>query len=237
MARVQEKIEAFKMRRSGASVKEIARNLKVGRSTVSLWVRDIRLSQDQKAKLHARMVAGGHKGRLLGAAMNREKRLERIRNAQVEALKTVRTIRTEDLFFLGLGLYWGEGTKSSSGNLSIVNSDPLIIRAAMEWFRKCLDVSLDRFRPRIFISDVHKGRADDILHFWSKTLNLPLSQFARTIFINRGKKIYENHKTYYGVLALNVLKGGELRTKILALIERIAAIQSRRSSRVRTRDS
>lgn len=237
MAKVHEKIKAFQMRRDGASIKEIAQALGIGKSTASIWLRDIQLTSVQKEKLFRKMVSAGHKGRLMGAAMNREKKLERIRRAQSEAIERISSLNQESLFYLGLGLYWGEGTKSATGALSIVNSDPRIIQTAMEWFIRCFSIPQNRFRARIFISDVHRDREKDVLRFWAKTLGLPSSQFARTVFLNRGKKVYENHKTYYGVLALTVLKGREVRYSILALIERFAELESRCSSRVRTRDS
>lgn len=125
---------------------------------------------------------------------------------------------------VGLGLYWGEGAKAERCNLSISNSDPRVIRVAMRWFSVCLDVDEERFKPRLFISDAHRSREDVLLDFWSHELGIPREQFANTVYIRRGKKIYENHETYYGVLALNVLKGTELRYRILALIEQVSKL-------------
>lgn len=39
-----------------------------------------------------------------------------------------------------------------------------------------------------------------------------------------GKKIYENRNVYYGVLALRVSKGGDLKYKILATIDQSAKV-------------
>lgn len=95
----------------------------------------------------------------------------------------------------------------------------------MEWFVTCFGIEVPRLQPRIFISDVHQDRAGTILRFWSRELGIPVTQFAKTVFLKRGKKIYENHETYYGIVALNVLRGGEVRKRILALIERVAELQ------------
>jgi hypothetical protein len=40
------------------------------------------------------------------------------------------------------------------------------------------------------------------------------------IFLDKGKKIYENREVYYGVLTLSIAKGTDLRYKILALLAR-----------------
>lgn len=78
--------------------------------------------------------------------------------------------------------------------------------------------------PRIFINDIHRDREEVITAFWSNVLNIPRAQFKRMVFLPRGKKIYENRDIYYGVLALRVSEGSEIRTKILAYIERVSEV-------------
>ena len=181
------------------------------------------LTPMQAERLKARMIAGGHRGRMIGAAMNKRIKAEKITLAREEAAQKIRLLGEENLFFLGIGLYWGEGTKSAASALAISNSDPRIIQITMRWFEECFKVEKDRFQPRIFIHAMHRSREAELLRFWSKTLGLPKSQFSRTIFIDRkNKKVYENHDTYYGVLALRVRKGTYLRYRILALIERLS---------------
>lgn len=67
MAKFRERIRARKLRTQGLSVKNIATQLKVSKSTASLWVRDIILSLEQLEKLQQRRIKAGEKGRLLGA--------------------------------------------------------------------------------------------------------------------------------------------------------------------------
>lgn len=93
----------------------------------------------------------------------------------------------------------------------------------MAWFTRCLGVKKEYFHPRIFINASHRDRERVLVRYWSKTLGLPKDVFAKTIFITRpNKKVYENRNTYYGVLALRVRKGTDLRYKILALLDRVA---------------
>lgn len=224
MAKPLEKAQAFELRRAGESIKEIAERLNVSSKTVSNWVRDLELTEEQREDLHKRQIASGHKGRMIGAAMNRDKKLERTRIAHDEAIVSIPNVSTDALFFLGLGLYWGEGAKTENSSLAVSNSDPRAIKLMIRWFVECLQVEMDRFMPRVFISDTHRDREEIILEFWSKELNLPRTQFKKTVYLNRGKKIYENHNMYYGVLALRVSKGGNIRTKILAYIDRVAEV-------------
>lgn len=159
---------------------------------------------------------------MLGTEMNKKKKSDVIERARQEAEAKFQSISREELFMLGLGLYWGEGTKASDGTVAIVNSDPRIIQLMIRWFKECWDIDSDRFQPRVFISDTHRDREEVITRFWAKALGIPRRQFRRMIFLNKGKKIYENRNVYYGVLTLRIAKGSRLRHRILADIAQIA---------------
>ena len=219
MAKPEEKTRALALRRQGKSVKEIALLLHVSKGSVSAWVRDIPLTAEQSARLHARQIEAGAAGRIAGAIANRRRKEVRIAIANQEAQAKIPRISKESLFFLGLALYWGEGTKASNGIVSVTNSDPEIIKLMIRWFRECWEVEDTRFRARIYISDIHRYRKDALLDYWEETLGIPRSQFSETIFLHKGRKVYENQDTYYGVMALRVAKGAFLRLRILSLIE------------------
>lgn len=212
------------MRRKGRSIKEIAEEVGVSPRTISGWVRDIVLTESQKQTLRDNQIAAGHRGRMMGAEMNRNKKLERIDSARTDAVTLIPSLTPEALFYIGLGLYWGEGSKTESSSLAVTNSDPQVIRLMSRWFIECLEIGKERFMPRVFISDTHRDREEIILKFWAKELDIPSTQFRKTVFLDKGKKIYENRDSYYGVLALRVAKGGDIRHKILACIARISEV-------------
>ena len=224
MAKPQEKLEALKLRRKGESVKGIAKKLGVTPSSVSVWTRDIVLTEFQRKKLKAGQIAAGHRGRMMGTETNKRKKQERISVARTEAEKKLTSLSRQELYFFGLGLYWGEGVKASNGTVAIVNSDPLIIQLMIRWFTECWNIEHSRLQPRVFISDIHRDRESVITAYWVKTLKIPKSRFRRMIFLNKGKKIYENRNIYYGVLTLRVARGGDLRLKILADISQTAKV-------------
>lgn len=229
MAKSELQLKALSLRRSGESIKDISKNLGIPLSTASVWLRDIELTPQQKERLKRKQIAAGHKGRLIGAEANKQKRLDRLSLAKEEANERIDNFSNQELFLVGLGLYWGEGAKKGTGSLAVINSDPKIISLMSRWFVECLGVEEVRFMPRVFINNTHQDREPAIIQFWSEILNIPSSQFRRTIYRDNGKKIYENHDMYYGVLALRIAKGTDLKYKILAYIERIADI-CRRSS-------
>jgi len=66
-----------KLRKNGWSIKAIEKRLKVSRSSVSLWVRDIKLTKEQLEKLYLNKKTGGLKGSII-AAMNKIKKREKL---------------------------------------------------------------------------------------------------------------------------------------------------------------
>jgi hypothetical protein len=218
MAKSESRLQALEMRRKGKSIGLIAKHLGVSKSSASLWCRDIILTKEQIDSLTRSQVEAGNYGRLKGAEMNKRKRLRNVEMQQLIATRTVGRLTSRDMLMLGVALYWGEGSKSEGSAVAITNSDPETILFARNWFER-LGVSRNMFRPYVFISDTHKSREGDILVYWSRLLDIPKDQFAKFIFFHRKpKKVYENHDSYYGVLALRVMKGKTLKYRILGLI-------------------
>lgn len=218
MAKFEKKRQAQNLRRKGFSIKEIAILLSVSKSSVSLWVREISLTTKQRNRLKARMIKAGHKGRMIGAEKNRKNKEEKIAHYKDEGKKIMNSLSKRDLLMVGLGLYWGEGSKS--GQLSFTNSDPKMIVFMSNWFKKVMGISKPEFMPRIFINKIHKEREKKIFQFWSKLLNIPEAQFQNITYLDvRNKKQYDNYDDYYGVLALRIRKSTDLKYKILGLIE------------------
>ena len=134
MAKSKQKLEAIVLRRRGESVNAIAKKLSVSKSSACAWTRDVILTPSQQRVLNQRQIAGGHAGRVRGADMNRRKKQERIAFAETEAKERLSILSDKEIFAIGLGLYWGEGTKASDGTVAIVNSDTRINEFRIRWF-------------------------------------------------------------------------------------------------------
>lgn len=212
-------MKAIQLRRQGESIQDIAIKLDVSKGSVSAWCRDASLTPKQQEVLHKKMVRAGHAGRMLGAAANRNMKLDRQRAAYVEVKRTMQAVSKRDLLMLGLGIYWGEGSKSDDNKVSVSNSDPSIIAITADWLTQCLKVEKSDFKPRIYINSIHRQREEKLIMFWSELLGVPQKQFGKTVFLERkNKKMYDNHESYYGVLSLGVAKPGVLKYKIMGML-------------------
>lgn len=220
MSKFDKKLKALDLRRKGTSIKSIAEILQVSKGTASVWCRDIELTKEQGQTLKENAIKAGHEGRMIGAEMNKQKKRDSIAFFHQSGKKEIGVLVNRDLLMAGLGLYWGEGSKTDRGNLSFTNSDPDAILFMYKWFSQIMGVKKQDFIPRIFINEIHRPRIEKVLEFWLELLGLPREQLRNTVFIKtKQKKIYENHDSYYGVVSLRIRKSTHLRYRIMGLIE------------------
>ena len=219
MAKSKEKNKALKLRQKGESIKDIARKLKIAKSTVSLWCRDIKLTAEQIQRLHEKMVKGGYKGRMKGARMQYERRLKKVKEWEKKGVKQIQKISNRDLLIAGISLYWGEGTRKTR-HLSFSNSDPEMIKFMIRFFRKVCKIEKDRFTAYIGINKIHKNRVKEVEKYWSKITNIPREQFTKTTLIkSKNKKVYKNFFIHYGTLTIRIKKSSELYYQMIGLIQ------------------
>jgi len=227
MAKSKERIRAKFLRNKGWSIRSIAEELKVSKASVSLWCRDIVLTEKQIQLLTEKGQQGARRGQLLGAAVNRKKKEDSIARYRRDAQNELCNLTPREILLAGLGIYWGEGIKGK-GTVAVANSDPRVISFMLHWFRSMFGVPKEMFRPQIFINDAHRPREKIVRKFWSTLLDIPDAQFRKVVFIKvRNKKVYENHDSYYGVLALRVRRGTSLKYRVLGYLDALGAQYSR----------
>lgn len=171
---------AIQLRKNGYSYAKIFDIIDVSKSTLSYWLRDIKLTAQQKDKL----IRGQEAARYAGAKTQQLKRQQKtqkiIKNAKREFLSLIK----EPIFLTGLALYWAEGDKHRGERVKFTNSDPLMIALMMEWFRKICGVPEKKFRIALHIHDLHMS--EDINQYWLKITHIPPKQF---------NKVYIKHST------------------------------------------
>lgn len=210
--KVLEKERAVELRKRGKSLREIARELSVAKSSVSVWCRDICLTKMQFDKLRGRESAPK-----LGALANKIKRQKEIVAIRKEAKKEIKLLDPRDddrLRDIGTILYWAEGAKTGK-QVDLTNSDPNIIKLGMHWLRRIYNVPEEKFRAAIYY---HSNQNEyEIMEYWSSITGIPLSQFHKSILKKEGTGQRKN-VLYNGTCKVRVCDANLLQ-KILALIE------------------
>lgn len=224
MAKSRERLMARELRRHGESIREIAKKVGISRSSSSAWCRDILLTPEQTESLIQRDKDGGAKGRMISAELSKKRKLTRINEDKKFGFEKVGSLSTRELFLVGVGLYWAEGSKSlRTERFVFVNSDPKMIKLMIRWLRECIGVPEEDIVCRVGINEMHRERIVEVQNYWSNITGIPLSHFKNTSFkkvVN--KKIYDNYFDHYGTLDLLVRKCTRLFYKILGSIEGFA---------------
>ncbi len=185
--RAKERKEARKLRTLGFSIREIAEKINCAKSSVSGWVSDIPLSEEQVLRLdlkqdRARAKAANHPNSPKNAWAN-------IRTTiTTAAYKEIpRKYSTYVLKILGTSLYWAEGYKQSVNMVSFSNSDPSMIALMMRFFREICNVRKEKFRGALHIHPhLDKDKSEQ---FWSTVSGIPIYQFHKTqLGISRASK-------------------------------------------------
>lgn len=212
-----EKIQAIELRKSGASYREILSIVKVAKSTLSLWLRSVRLAKRQQQVLtEKRRIAA-----LRGGARRKELRIISAANVGVLAKNEASRLKDRELWLAGIMLYWAEGSKQKETNISqgtkFSNSDSKMVRLFLKWLKEICGVTDDEIKCELYIHN--SGNVKIANNYWNKHLK-PLKINA-TYF--KKNKIRTNRKNigdkYYGLVTLRVKKSTNLNRKISAWID------------------
>jgi transcriptional regulator with XRE-family HTH domain len=174
--KTREREEARLLRRQrGLSIKQIAAALDVSQSSVSVWVRDIALTEEQHEALRQQNPA--YNGQRVGQAVRAARCRGRRREAQEEGRAFAR--RPNPLHAAGCMLYWAEGARNRNA-LRFSNSDPQMARFFMRFLRECFGVPDERVRVWCNLFADHAERQREIEDFWLAMLELPRSCLQKT---------------------------------------------------------
>jgi len=165
----------MELRRTGLSVKEIAKKINAAQSSVSLWVRDIKLTEEQIARLQSNM----HSPRAI--EKRRQSRLKNElakRNDVINAAKSmIDAINKRELWLIGAALYWAEGGKTQS-MARFSNGDPRMLQLMLQFFTEICQVDKSKIRAHIHIHESLNCEAAE--EYWRNVTGLPKEQFYKT---------------------------------------------------------
>lgn len=196
----QHKEKAIALRKQGLSYREIENLLLVPRSTLSHWLRDIKLSDEQNQRLTQNYGNGLIKARVKASQWHKAQKVLRLQKAKDEAESVLKEIVINDnlVELAAAMLYLGEGAKNNT--TAIGNSNPLILKFFIAVLRKKYGLSLEQIRCELHLrADQKPG---EIKEYWSKELGLPLTNFRTIVFDHRtaGRPTYPSYK---GVCIIN----------------------------------
>ncbi len=126
-----------------------------------------------------------------------------------------RTAADHALFGMGIGLYWGEGTKANLGAVRLGNTDPALLATFLAFLIRFFRIRKEdcRFGLQIF-TDIDP---DEALDFWIKRLKIHRRQFYKVTITLSGSIGTYRRKSRYGVLTI-YYSNKKLRDALVALL-------------------
>ena len=105
------------------------------------------------------------------------------------------------LFGLGLGLFWGEGTKKDRHSVRLCNSDPALVKKFLHFLIQIYKI--DEKKLKFQLQTYDDLNPDELIVFWAKYLSVKKTQFSKTTILQRrGEGTYRS-KMKYGVVAVS----------------------------------
>lgn len=209
-ALVQEKEKAIELRKKGYSYRDILKEIPVAKSSLSVWLKDLPLTSDEKQSLKKRTDANISKGRIRAVAARRQGKLQREKELWNEAHEEFHRYLSEPLFLTGVTLYWAEGAKRNSTFL-FVNSDVEMIEVMVRWIERFAGYRRDMLGYRLYIHAPYAHERCE--ERWANTLNVSVDNFKKTIYKPSGLGV-KKRPQYQGCLRIEVPRSTQLLQKM-----------------------
>ncbi len=204
-AKDEERRKARELRAQGLNYQQIAAELGVSKSSVSLWVRDLPQPAHLSPEECRQRAADGVRRYWATEGPIREAERQAVSDA---AAAQVGALSDREILIAGAIAYWCEGSKSKphrrQSQVSFVNSDPQLVRLFLRFLEvAAIDRSQLRCRVLIHVS----GDVDAAGRFWLDVSGLLPAQFRppglkqhnpATVRKNTGED-------YHGCLRIDVL--------------------------------
>ena len=185
----------------GLSIREIAALLGVSKASVSVWVRDIELTNAQREGLASRNPA-------LDPNFNGSRTMaRRALGARLACQADGRALgrRGDPDFVAGCMLFWAEGSRDRNA-VKFTNSDPEMLAYFMRFLRRYFAVSDDMVTVWCNLFADHAERRVEIEQYWLDKLELPRASLGKSTV-----NVYSKHSSK---LRKNVLPYGTCRVSV-----------------------
>ncbi|SDL04850.1 hypothetical protein [Streptomyces indicus] len=203
--------KARELRLQGMTYDQIQVELGVSKGSISLWVRDLPKPERRRPSEQARL-AGRKRWEHESAVRDQQRR-----KVKEDARKAVGQLSARELFLVGVGLYWAEGTKDKPYDrrevVAFVNSDPNMIAVYMAWL-ELLGVDRERLRFTVMIHE--NADVAGAEQYWADLVDADRSAFTKTILKRHNPRTVRKNTgdSYRGCLVIKVLKGADLYRRI-----------------------
>jgi transposase-like protein len=196
------KNKAIKLRKEGKSYSEIKQLLNVPKSTLSDWLKNIKISKQAKDRLKSKSSVAGIKALIKHNKTQTVLAKERAKNIQKGTMAEIMSIDKTALKLIGTALYLGEGGKTGN-RVDFTNSNPQIIEVIMKFFREVCNVKTGQFIAQLAIHD--EKLISEAKEYWSKLTGIPKGQFIKvSLAVSKYSKKRRKNRLPYGTIQIRI---------------------------------
>jgi len=206
------KEKAILLRKQGLSLKDIVGELKKPISTISLWVRHVELTPEQKSYLDSRNPVKNYNLYKNTAAIERTKItwMERRKKYQEMGREICQeAYKNKDIdFFVGIVLYWTEGYRSRNRNVvHFSNTDLVMVKVFVKFIKKFFDVEDNEICVTLHCWLGNNVTLKDVEDYWIKNLELNKINLRKT-YVEQKRKVTGKRKNIhtYGVCRISLYR-------------------------------
>ncbi len=197
------KIKAYELRKQNYSYNAINQQLGIPKSTLSSWFK----TDTESIHIKSLLIKNAQRNainKLHRLALINKKKWKKIHFEQRETAKReFPSLVTNQLFGLGLMLYWGEGDKKvENGIVRISNIDFRLLRIFIAFLKKLCRIPIEKIRIWLLL---YPDLNEEVCKaYWSKKLNIPLNQFTKAqCILRKGKKKLNTEFAQYRFIVEN----------------------------------
>jgi predicted transcriptional regulator len=214
---------AVDMRKRGLSYSEIGNKLHIPKSTLSYWLKNLKLTPEQIKKLNDKRVEIT-KTNALKKISRTSKMIEEIKSSSSQDIKE---ISKKELWLMGVMLYWKNGNKSDlKKGVHFSSSDPYMIKLFLKWLKEAGGIKDGEIKFEIFLKNNGNDKnefKEKAVNYWSDVTGFPKTDFQKNYFQKTNKK---QLGLKYGFLRVKVAQSSMLARQIAGWIEGLKNINN-----------
>ena len=193
------------LRRKGLSLNQIFNDANIPKTTIRSWIKDISLTEKQKAALKENTQLKLQEGRIKSQLIQKQNRIKKEIYLTDKGINEVKNITHQEFLIAGIALYWAEGFKNMHEHrLGFCNSDPEMIKFYLKWLYDCLGLKKGDVVLRMTLNESYRDKEKEIKKYWAEVTKISEIQFTKTFYQKtKWKKQYSN-QDYHGVLRIHV---------------------------------
>jgi hypothetical protein len=195
----KDKSLALELRKTGKSYEEIKASLGIPKSTLSDWLHKSGWSKRIKEDLNKKLI---EKNRVNLKTLNgiyRTRLAMLYGEARQEAAREFEHLKLHPLFTAAIGIYLGEGDRSSKNTVRVCNVDPNILRIFIAFMKYICGMQKEKIRIHVLTYPDLDG--EECKRFWMKELGLKNTNFNKCVEI---KGRHKTRRLKYGVCNVTI---------------------------------